>query len=376
MQKYRRRLSFFAAVILVSPLFFPHSIFAQSVEDVHLDTLRHDGPVTDSQQTIISPLPDSALENKEILKPVGTDVSAIISPLATDAWTEEILIPEPAPDVASLSLWGRFKYSLRNLYYKIFPGAKPVTHRLIFHRATPKPVLAKVGRSQKLTTTGGGVSDFSDTENLITDDPNCDLVHNSDKIYTVGTAAQFLVGELTTPQDLEKLKNSDGKDWRAYENAQVRFKCKDAQNTYLPEKARDMYERSANWDPKIYPENYVECVTLVAMAYNMAGISLPRGLGDAKDWIDHTEVFDRFKSGESTEPPKIGDVMVWEDGQHGHVGVVTELHKNYEQYVIKVVGSNTPEIEYSYNLIKNKTGKLEIVSDKSWKPDFWLRKRN
>ncbi len=100
-------------------------------------------------------------------------------------------------------------------------------------------------------------NDIDELKNLLTGEPidtECISSHNENARYDVSGASRKL-GELLAIGE----KNSYNK-----------FICKDANNAHIPQKARDIYKLTRNWDPKWYPNDYVECVSFVFMSYNMA----------------------------------------------------------------------------------------------------------
>jgi len=84
--------------------------------------------------------------------------------------------------------------------------------------------------------------------------------------------------------------------------------------------------------PLNYPENYVECVAFVEMAYNMAGKPLKGKIAGAgaRDWAfpSNNKAFDIHESGKSTQLPEVGDALVWisqKYSEYGHIGVITAI---------------------------------------------------
>jgi surface antigen len=195
-------------------------------------------------------------------------------------------------------------------------------------------------------------------QNLASDynDPDCPQANDETKVYSPSSAAEYLGGLLATGSN----------------NWYNKFKCKDPQNPTIPQKARDVYKWSNTWDPKFNPTNYVQCTTFVTMVYNMAGIQLPKSLGDANNWINNTNIFDVYTSGKDSKSIQEGDIMAWDDGEAGHVGVVISIKES--QIEIANANSNEKTHDYKWKMVN---GKIKILdndgSDSGWKPDHWMR---
>ena len=147
----------------------------------------------------------------------------------------------------------------------------------------------------------------------------------------------------------------------------------DAFNSGIPAGAQAMYTKAPNWDPQIYPENYVECVAFVAMAYNMSGTPITTTMGNAKDWIGYTKEFNVFHTGGTTEIPQVGDVMVWSGGDTGHVAVVVDV--DLEKKSFRVANANVPTVTQKYSYSINSSNKKVSIVSAGWIPDYWLRKK-
>jgi surface antigen len=370
MKIVRWQFLFLLSAFFILDLFIVHPQFvsAQSLDDINLENPKHTGNIKESQQTIISPLPDlpdnsAANPSLSTGHPVG-----IISPLADDDWMEEVPVPvEPAPDLKSMSLWGRLKYAVSTIFNKIFPSDR---HRIIFHHPSPKPLAISGYKTTDKNFLDAAyaknpTADFYLDPTQIFDDPNCEGIHNEKKSYSVAEAATYL-STLVIPY---KEATSQGL------KLQSKFKCKDAANTLIPQKAQEIYKASVVWNPEVKSSksDYLQCTAFVQMSYNIAGTALPTSLGDAKNWIYATKTFDVYKSGESKIEPQVGDVAVWKDGPDGHVGVITKVDQDGQ---INIASSNSVKSIDIFNFVK-KDGTISITdtagNTTNWLPDYWLR---
>ena len=153
------------------------------------------------------------------------------------------------------------------------------------------------------------------------------------------------------------------------------------------------------YNPKVHPEEYVECTAFVYMSFNMNGIKLPGGLGNAEEWanknneiivdgkrlkegantltkdddIPYTvkDVFNVYTSGESKDPIEKGDIMVWDER---HVGVVGEIYTEDKSFVIANANSDQPTYIYYW---REDNGTIKILDNNGneikWRPKHWMR---
>lgn len=208
----------------------------------------------------------------------------------------------------------------------------------------------------------------------------CAKVYDEKKSMTISQSAAYLAPLLTIPQDIDELKRTEGSGYKLYVGAHNRFMCDDPHAPAIPKKAQAAYTTTINWNPTKYPQNYVECVAFVYMSYNMAGIKLPAGLGNAIKWKDKTDVFEVYESGKSSELPREGDVAVWDTsmGEYGHAGVITKVITNNldtSKNRIEIANANTKFKQLSYP-VGTENEKVEIKEgEKLGKPRWWLRKK-
>lgn len=144
----------------------------------------------------------------------------------------------------------------------------------------------------------------------------------------------------------------------------------------IPEKAKEVYEFTNTWNPDYHPQNYLQCTAFVYMVYNMNGIKLPLGLGNARDW-DNTsnpvvsKNFDVYTTGKDSEPIQEGDIMVWDDDPLGHVGIVK--HIDNTDKVFEIVSANSTKVSDTFRFTIKDNGIINIESSKNWIPDHWMR---
>lgn len=237
------------------------------------------------------------------------------------------------------------------------------------------------------------VPDFSNEFQESSTD-GCDGVHNSAKNYSKSSAAQLLIGMLKIgPNHLYS-----------------QFQCDDPRDSYIPTKAQIIYQKSVTWMPHSdffqhrIINDYLQCVTFVFMSYELAGKPIiKQGRTNAADllaakYTGPTGQFKKFQSGQATQLPVEGDLLVWSTtaakNQYGHVGIVletridslaTDAKKNLgvdgkpkkKFGTILVANSNASQLVYEYQYrIDIKTGvvTLDKLSD-SWSkvPDYWLQ---
>lgn len=139
---------------------------------------------------------------------------------------------------------------------------------------------------------------------------------------------------------------------------------------------------------KIYGENYAEdgyyygyewqCVEYVKRFYYEAkNHEMPDVFGNAKDFFD-----ENVKQGELNESrdliqyrnggdvkPKPDDLIVFTEGEYGHVAIVTEVTSKYIEIIQQNVYGKTRE---KYELIKE-DGKYYVGTTQE--PSGWLRKK-
>jgi len=214
-------------------------------------------------------------------------------------------------------------------------------------------------------------------------DPLCSGRHNSNKQYSVSEAALLLSEMLAT--------GTNG--WYS------KFKCNDPYCEYIPKKVRDVYNLAGNvWNPTGNPNSYVQCIAFVYMAYNMADNPIRKVSGNAitfagknwkcygKDWkgdcVDwrlindsvYSDQFEVFESGESSEVPRVGDLMVWDNAPYGHVGVVTNVKSN----LLELANSNSDGPIKQYKIQLENGTYVIVTKDRKysgWIPRWWSRKK-
>lgn len=156
-----------------------------------------------------------------------------------------------------------------------------------------------------------------------------------------------------------------------------------------------MYTLSNYWNPKYSPTDYVQCIAFAYMAYNMADKPIRKVKGNAiamagKDWKcalyqdgkcmnwqlvnneAYNDQFTVYESGVSTEPPKVGDLMVWKDDPStGHVGIAVKIVGEF----ISVANSNSNQPIHLFELKKTEYGKYKIqgLNGSRWCPDYWSK---
>jgi hypothetical protein len=222
-------------------------------------------------------------------------------------------------------------------------------------------------------------------------DDGCNMIHNGNKQYSVAEAANFL----TTLLDKGNFYYS-------------KFKCDNPNSQQIPFKVKKIYGMSTTWNPiygkkRLVKDDYIQCVAFVFMAYQLAdkpiikqgpnshAISLagykyinnpdynPIFNAKVSKYLlirdnRYLEQFVVFASGKTIELPVVGDLMVWKDNPpYGHVGIVTEVDEIKKKIV--VVGSNSSKVEYSFAYTLGLDDIITIDPNRSWKPDFWVRKR-
>lgn len=234
------------------------------------------------------------------------------------------------------------------------------------------------------TLTVGEQNENSDFIYSADSDPMCPGVHNSDKRYTVGTAATLIADILA--------KSSSGYQYYS------KFKCADPHCAYIPQKVKDIYKLAGSvWNPDVYPNDYVQCIAFVYMAYNLADNPIRKVRGNAiafagKEWkcdnfnenggcatdwylVNNNVYADQFtvyESGVSTEMPQVGDVMVWkESAPWGHVGVVVKV--DTVRKTITLTNANSKRVTWKFDYTKEDS-KITILGN-YWKPDYWARKK-
>lgn len=217
----------------------------------------------------------------------------------------------------------------------------------------------------------------------------CSGEHNSAKNYTVDAAAKLLVGILK--------KNTNHKF--------SQFKCDDAYSKFIPELAKQVYALSYTWTPRISRVTnqtynaYVQCTTLVFMAYQMAGQPIMKmGRTNAADLLatkysGEGKQFIKFQSGVATDLPQVGDVAVWSQSAvgniYGHVGIIAEvrayvLAENLQLKnnlantgIIRILNANSTRLIHEYEYRVDQAGRVNIIGladDWIRSPDYWLRK--
>lgn len=163
-----------------------------------------------------------------------------------------------------------------------------------------------------------------------------------------------------------------------YRNNYCKFKYEPFDN-HLPFEIQDVYSWSSNWNPKNYPENYIECTTFVHMTFNMTGISFKNEkLGDPISWIKRDDLFNVYEDEKTAELPQIGDIMIWDstvDNKHGHVGIVTRIDNGINNSKFTVTNANSTKISHQFLIIK-KNNLVEMDKFILWKPKYWLRIKN
>lgn len=187
--------------------------------------------------------------------------------------------------------------------------------------------------------------------------------------------AKLLASILSKP-DYHKLLQSGEANPEFYKNSFNKF-IYDPYDSNIPEKAREVYKWSRNWDPENYPENYIECVAFVHMVYNMSGIRLPKGLSHPINWPKRTDIFEIYESSISKELPQSGDIVIWKahkGNPYGHVGVIVEIDNRRQS--LRVANSNSNEKFHSYKFtLDNHSLKILDVDggQNKWRPVYWLR---
>ncbi len=222
----------------------------------------------------------------------------------------------------------------------------------------------------------------------------CNAVHNSRKRYSVSSAASLLAGMLGQgPNHLLS-----------------QFRCDDPHDSYIPYKAQRIYDQSITWKPRFLPWSkkatnaYVQCVTFVFMSYELAGTPITKvGRTNAADLLEPkytgvTGQFEKFHSGEATQLPKDGDIVVWSKGvmgnAYGHTGIVLEVRddslltnnpnnldhngaKKQKFGTILVANSNASKTVFEFRYRVDATTSIVTLEKMTpgWAkvPDFWLR---
>lgn len=144
----------------------------------------------------------------------------------------------------------------------------------------------------------------------------------------------------------------------------------------IPEAIAEVLRWDQRWNPQLYPQDYLQCTTYVAIAYQLNGISLKGKIqGDARDWITLTDTFSVYRSGVSSSPPRELDTVVWAENDMNHVGIVTQVRNN----LITVANGNSTTEFHEYKYRTNTNGTIEITSISgetartAWVPSHWLR---
>lgn len=154
-----------------------------------------------------------------------------------------------------------------------------------------------------------------------------------------------------------------------------RFYADPASGTF-PTEVQEVLSWDQRWNPELYPQDYLQCTTYVAITYHLNGITLKGRLrGDARNWIHLTDTFTVYRSGASSSPPQPMDTMVWAEGAMNHVGIVTQVRN----HMITVANGNSTAEYHSYRYRTAADGKIEITSvngetaQSAWVPSHWLR---
>lgn len=147
----------------------------------------------------------------------------------------------------------------------------------------------------------------------------------------------------------------------------------------IPDNIKEMYKKSYNWSPIIYPQDYIECVTFVAMSFNVAGTPIKNLSGDARVWITKTDEFYVYQSGISIEIPKVGDAIVWAGLNQNHIAIISDIDTFSKK--IKTLNANllVKEVIYGYDIVEGKVYLKSIPETydyyKSYIPTHWMRKK-
>lgn len=239
------------------------------------------------------------------------------------------------PGILSFIQWDRCQ--LPNFFQKIF----------------------KISCSQNRAITSSPMLESQNSKNDV-----CQGSFNEDAQISIADSAKYL-GDLLA-------KGKDG-----YYN---KFKCQTPYHPLIPLKAREMYTKSTSWDPDKSPDEYVQCVTFVFMAYNMARQPITKlSTTNGKNFADEKYTgpngqFIKYENGQTDVLPQLGDILVWTDGDYGHVGIVSVI----DSYHIKMFNANTPNLYYRFAYIA-KNQKLFLISDSTditrSAPKYWLHKK-
>jgi len=99
---------------------------------------------------------------------------------------------------------------------------------------------------------------------------------------------------------------------------------------WIDQNGNGRFDRGEDIDP--YSYNYRNCTSFAAWDEAKWGVSMPRGLGNAKNWDDNAP---KYGYGVDTSP-RDGDVAVWNAGAYGHVAFVDSVNPdgsvNVSQY--------------------------------------------
>lgn len=328
---------------------------------------------------------ESAVTERKTQSKIPDDIEIVeasdVSPLADDIYTMEAVSGDidaktlqhtyRAPEKVSAkpTVIQRIKEIVKNMITPKSKQQKKVKLHLANKKTKPVPSSGSIKNGNTKTPTVGPPSKAE----------FCTRTFDEKKTMSIAQSATYLAPLLTIPQDIDELKRTEGSHYKQYIGAHNRFMCDDPHAPAIPKKAQAAYTTTINWSPTKYPQNYVECVAFVYMSYNMAGIKLPAGLGDAIDWKDKTDVFEVYESGKSSEPPRAGDVLVWgtDFGPVGHVAVITESkidEINGKSGQVVALNANTKYVKLTYPVsVKDKS--ITVENGTLGQPKWWLRKK-
>jgi len=167
---------------------------------------------------------------------------------------------------------------------------------------------------------------------------------------------------------LQELMNTDQGGYDDHRYAYNRWTLYDPRHSSIPQSIKDIYSKATNWNPTVYPQDYIECVAFVVMSYALAGKQIAGNLPNADQWKNKTNEFNVYTSGQSTTLPAVGDLAVWDEM---HIGVITGVDYSNNLFVVHNANVDTKSQSYGYSLIN---GKVKITSVSSnYLPDHWLR---
>jgi hypothetical protein len=151
--------------------------------------------------------------------------------------------------------------------------------------------------------------------------------------------------------------------------------------THIPTLAQEVYSWDSTWDPRHYPDTYLQCTTYASMVYLLNGIDL-RGtrLGDARNWPNAKDRFRSETIASAQDPPQPLDALVWASGTDNHVAVITEVTVRVKReqvvYTVSYIQGNSTTTYGSIEFIRESSSGLTIGDHSggaAWVPSHLLR---